>query len=75
MKVKNLPDEYKQVVLLEQQGISFKEIANRLELPLGVVIVRLSRGRALLNSPLASQAEPASRASSPEPSESPIPQD
>ncbi|MBL8023736.1 MAG: sigma-70 family RNA polymerase sigma factor [Elusimicrobia bacterium] len=48
-----LPDEYRAaVVLFDLQGLSYQEVADSLEIPLGTVRSRLARGRGLLQSSL-----------------------
>jgi len=48
-----LPDEFRNVVVLaDLQGLSYREIAERLECPLGTVMSRLHRGRRLLEGSL-----------------------
>ena len=44
-----MPDHYREVVLLvDVQEFSYKEAAEALEVPIGTVMSRLSRGRRLL---------------------------
>lgn len=44
-----LPDEFRTAVLLaDMQGLSYKEVADRMDCPLGTVMSRLHRGRRLL---------------------------
>ena len=48
-----LPEEYRSVVILALvEGLSYKEIASALSIPLGTVMSRLHRGRKLLQSQL-----------------------
>lgn len=55
--VESLPDEYRVVVVLaELEGFTYGEIAAMLEVPIGTVRSRLSRGRALLQKALWHQA-------------------
>lgn len=52
-----LPDEYKMVVLLaDVEGLSYKEIAEVIQHPLGTVMSRLHRGRKMLQKRLAHYA-------------------
>ena len=49
-----VPIEFREVVLLaDVQGLSYKEIAETMKLPLGTVMSRLSRGRKRLRQELA----------------------
>jgi RNA polymerase sigma-70 factor, ECF subfamily len=55
-----LPEEFRVAVLLcDVQGFSYREIAETLEVPIGTVKSRLSRGRSLLQSALWEQARDA----------------
>lgn len=52
-----LPDTYREVVLLaDVEEFSYREIADILEIPIGTVMSRLSRARALLRRELATVA-------------------
>lgn len=58
--VDGLPDEFRLVVVLcDLQGFSYREIAESLDLPIGTVKSRLSRGRSLLQKALWTQAQDA----------------
>jgi RNA polymerase sigma-70 factor (ECF subfamily) len=51
--LEELPEEFRQVVILSDlEDLSYKEIANVLDCPIGTVRSRLSRGRHLLQSTL-----------------------
>lgn len=55
--IERLPDEYKIVVLLaDVEDLSYKEIADVIEHPLGTVMSRLHRGRKILHKMLAKYA-------------------
>jgi RNA polymerase sigma-70 factor, ECF subfamily len=55
-----LPEEFRVVVLLcDVQGFSYREIAEALDVPVGTVKSRLSRGRSLLQRQLWEQAQDA----------------
>jgi RNA polymerase sigma-70 factor (ECF subfamily) len=43
-----LPEKFRQVVLLDVEGFSYKEIAEMLAIPIGTVMSRLHRGRKFL---------------------------
>jgi len=56
--VEELPLEFREVVVLrELEGLSYKEIAAMLSLPLGTVMSRLTRGRARLRQSLSAGKE------------------
>jgi len=44
----DLPEKFRQVVLLDVEGFSYKEIAEMLDIPIGTVMSRLHRGRKFL---------------------------
>lgn len=53
--VQNLPSDYREVVVLaDVQGMAYQEIADRLNIPVGTVRSRLSRGRERVRRSLAS---------------------
>ena len=48
-----LSDEFRTAVLLvDMQGLSYKEVADRMDCPVGTVMSRLHRGRRLLRESL-----------------------
>ncbi|HSI73014.1 MAG TPA: sigma factor-like helix-turn-helix DNA-binding protein, partial [Fimbriimonas sp.] len=50
----DLPDEYRlAVTLCDAEGLSYQEVADALEVPIGTVRSRLFRGRRLLREKLA----------------------
>jgi RNA polymerase sigma-70 factor (ECF subfamily) len=56
--LKELPEEYRDTVLLcDVEGMSYEEIAEALQVPIGTVRSRLSRGRAMLRKKLQKYAE------------------
>jgi RNA polymerase sigma-70 factor (ECF subfamily) len=52
-----LPDKFRQVVLLDVEGFSYKEIAEMLGIPIGTVMSRLHRGRKFLQKRLLDLAQ------------------
>src|SRR5262245_33960809 len=56
--LKNVPDDFRTAVILSDiEGMSYQEIADITEVPIGTVRSRLARGRALLRKQLESFAE------------------
>jgi RNA polymerase sigma factor (sigma-70 family) len=56
--VAELPPEFREVVVLrELEGLSYKEVASVLSIPLGTVMSRLSRARARLQQRLSARKE------------------
>ncbi len=56
--IDRLPEEYKMVVLMaDVEGLSYKEIAQIIDHPIGTVMSRLHRGRKILQRTLARYAE------------------
>jgi len=52
-----LPEKFRQVVLLDVEGFSYKEIAEMLDIPIGTVMSRLHRGRKFLQKRLLDVAQ------------------
>ena len=52
-----LPEKFRQVVLLDVEGFSYKEIAETVDIPIGTVMSRLHRGRKFLQKRLLDLAQ------------------
>jgi RNA polymerase sigma-70 factor (ECF subfamily) len=52
-----LPEKFRQVVLLDVEGFSYKEIAEMVDIPIGTVMSRLHRGRKFLQKRLLDLAQ------------------
>jgi RNA polymerase sigma-70 factor (ECF subfamily) len=53
-----VPQDFREVLLLaDVQEFSYKEVAQALQIPLGTVMSRLSRGRRILRSEVANVAQ------------------
>jgi len=62
--LKGIPEPYQDIILLcDVEELSYKEIADALEIPMGTVMSRLHRGRALLRKALAARGVAGLRAS------------
>ena len=60
--VDSLPDAFREAVWLRDvEDLSYQEIADALEVPIGTVMSRISRGRKLLHAELSARLRPASR--------------
>ncbi|MBD3181850.1 sigma-70 family RNA polymerase sigma factor [Candidatus Poribacteria bacterium] len=56
--IEDLPEEFRfAIILSDVEGLSYKEIANVLDIPIGTVMSRLHRGRKLLRESLKDYAE------------------
>ena len=54
--LEDLPERFRTVVLLDVEGLSYKEIAETLDIPIGTVMSRLHRGRKFLQTRLLEHA-------------------
>ena len=54
--LEDLPERFRTVVLLDVEGLSYKEIAEMLDIPIGTVMSRLHRGRKFLQTRLLEHA-------------------
>jgi RNA polymerase sigma-70 factor (ECF subfamily) len=54
--LEELPERFRTVVLLDVEGLSYKEIAETLDIPIGTVMSRLHRGRKFLQTRLVEHA-------------------
>ena len=56
--LRSIPDQYQQVIVLcDVEEMTYKEISQALDIPLGTVMSRLHRGRALLRAQLAHEEQ------------------
>jgi RNA polymerase sigma-70 factor (ECF subfamily) len=57
--MRNLPDRFQRLLVLREfDGLSYRELADELEIPIGTVMSRLSRARQALRDALDSEADP-----------------
>jgi RNA polymerase sigma-70 factor, ECF subfamily len=71
--LEQLPDDFRTAVILcDMQGLSYKEIAEIMECPVGTVMSRLFRGRKLLAQSLRSFAEQEGYVKKPETRDAPL---
>jgi RNA polymerase sigma-70 factor (ECF subfamily) len=53
LHLRNLPEQFREVLILREiEELSYREIADVLQAPIGTVMSRLARGRALLQKAL-----------------------